>query len=268
MREKKEMNPLFLRKLFKATILVLVIAILALGGRIIHRYMMGSPLLTLGEVIIEGCQELSKDDILALTQLDRRPNILSVKLAALRSRVETNPWIERAEIKRMFPCKILITITERSPVAIILLDRLYYIDARGMIFARVPKGHRITYPILTGLHRDDFKARPVESQGLVSRALWLIKIIRNGEVLSLEDISEIRMDTTLGIRIYTYEGAIEIKLGLDHYGEKWNRLERVWKHLRKSPRTPIYIDCSYDKRVIVKTRETKASYGKKSIQNS
>ena len=262
------MISLLFSKLFKATILVLAIAIVAFVGRIVHRYMVDSPLLSLSDVIIEGCQELSRSDILSLTQLEGKPNILSIELAELRRKVETNPWIERAEIKRILPHRISIKITERAPAAIILLERLYYIDAGGVIFARVPKDHRIKHPILTGLHRDDFKARPDETWRLVSNALRLINVVRKGEVLSLEDISEIRMDTTLGISIYTYEGAIEVKLGFDHYGEKWKRLERVWKHLRRSPHKPAYIDCNYDKRIIVKMRESQAFHRKRSIENS
>jgi cell division protein FtsQ len=264
----EEMISLLFNKLFKGTILVLAIAVVAFFGRIVHHYMMESPLLSLGDVIIEGCQELSRSDILSLTQLEGKPNILSIELAELRRKVETNPWVERAEIKRIFPHRIWIKITERTPAAIILLERLYYIDAGGVIFARVPQDHRIKHPILTGLHRDDFKARPDETWRLVSNALRLINIARKGEVLSLEDISEIRMDTTLGISVYTCEGAIEVKFGLDHYGEKWKRLERVWKYLRRNPHKPAYIDCNYDKRVIVKMRESQAFHRKRSIQSS
>ena len=95
-----------LKGLFKATILVLVMAILAFMGRAVYGYMMDSPLLALREVVIEGCRKTSERDILSMTHLDREPNILSIKLATLRSKVETNPWIERAEISRIFPDRI------------------------------------------------------------------------------------------------------------------------------------------------------------------
>ncbi len=255
-----------LKGLFKATILVLVMAILAFMGRAVYGYMVDSPLLALREVVIEGCRKTSERDILSMTHLDRGPNILSIKLATLRSKVETNPWIERAEIRRIFPDRISIRITERRPAAIILLDRFYYIDTQGVIFTRVPKDHQIDHPILTGLHRDDFKANPDEAWGLISKALRLIRVIEGGEVLSQKDISEIHMDKAFGISIYTKDGAIEIKLGLDNYDTKWKRLERVWRHLRKRPFKPAYIDCNYEKRVIVKMRDVTAFYAKRLIK--
>jgi cell division septal protein FtsQ len=222
-----------------------------------------TPLLTLQETTIEGCQKTSEKDILSMAQLNRQRNILSIDLAELRRKVEANPWIERAEIRRIFPDRISIKITERKPVAIILLDRLYYIDAQGVIFARVPKDHQIDHPILTGLRRDSFKVQPDGAWGLVSKALRLIRVMEEGEVLSQKDISEIHMDKAFGISTYTNDGAIEIRLGFDPYESKWRRLERVWSHLHKRALKPAYIDCNYEKRVIVKMRDATPFYPKR-----
>jgi len=257
-----------LKRLFKATVLVLIVAVLAFIGRTVYGYMMDSSLLVLREVVIEGCRKTSERDILSLTQLDRRPNILSVKLATLRDKVETHPWVERAEIRRIFPDRISIRIIERRPAAIILLDRFYYIDAHGVIFARVSKDHQIDHPIVTGLHGHDFKDHPDQSWGLVSKALRLITVIKEGRVLSQKDISEIHMDRAFGISVFTKDEAIEIKLGLDHYEAKWKRLEKVWKHLRQRALKPAYIDCNYEKRVIVKMKDTTAFCAKRLIKNA
>jgi cell division protein FtsQ len=258
--------PRLLKRLFKATILVLTVAVVAFLWRVVYGYMKETPLLTLNEITVEGCQKTSEKDILSMTQLDRQRNILSIDLAKLRSKVQTNPWIERAQIRRIFPDRISIKITERKPVAIILLDRLYYIDGQGVIFARVPKGHQIDHPVLTGLLRDDIKAHPDEAWRLVSKALQLIRVIEGGETLPQKDISEIHMDKALGLSIYTNDGAIEIKLGHDLYEAKWKRLERVWRYLRKRPLKPVYIDCNYEKRVIVKMRDAMAFYAKRLIE--
>ena len=262
-----EMVSRLLKRLCKVTVLVLIVAVLGFIGRTVYGYMMDSPLLFLREVVIEGCRKTSERDILSLTQLARRPNILSVKLATLRSKVETHPWIERAEIRRIFPDRISIRITERRPAAIILLERLYYIDAHGAIFARVPEDHAIGHPILTGLHRDDFRDHPDQSWKLVSKALRVIRVIKEGRVLSQKNISEIHMDKTFGISIFTNDETIEIKLGLDHYRAKWERLERVWKDLHQKPLKPAHIDCNYEKRVIVKMRDTTTCYAKKLTKN-
>lgn len=258
----------FLRGLCKATIFILAVAALAFIGRVVYGYMMDVPLLTLREVVIEGCRNISEKDILFATQLYRRPNILSIELASVRKAVEKNPWVERAEIRRVFPDRISIKITERRPVAFILLDRLYHIDAQGVIFATVPEGHEIDHPILTGLHRDDFETYPDQSRGLISKALGLLKLMEGGETLSHKDISEIHMDKAHGIDVYTNEGAVEIKLGLDRYEAKWKRLERVWGHLRQRSLTPAYINCDYEKRVIVKMREATAYSTKRLVRNS
>ncbi|UCD71874.1 MAG: FtsQ-type POTRA domain-containing protein [Syntrophobacterales bacterium] len=257
-----------LKGLFKTTKLVLIIAVLAFILRFAYGYMMDSYLLALRKVTIEGCQKTFERELLSMTKLDRKSNILSIDLAKLRSTVEAHPWIERAEIRRIFPDRISIKIVERQPVAIILLDRLYYIDGQGVIFARVPKGHQIDHPVLTGLHQDDFKAHPDQSRELVSKALRLVRSMEGGEVLSQKDVSEIHMDKTFGISIYTNDDAIEIKLGIDHYEAKWKRLERVWRHLQARPLKPAYIDCNYERRVIVKMRDVTAFIEERLMKNS
>jgi cell division septal protein FtsQ len=257
-----------LKGLCKAIVLLLAIVLSAFTCHIVYGYMTDSPLLALREVVIEGCRRISERDILSMTQLDRRPNILSIKLAALRSRVETNPWIERAEIGRIFPDKISIKVTERRPAGVILLDQLYYIDAQGVIFARVPKGFEIEYPILTGLHRDDFKTHPQQAWKLVSRALRATGLLDRGDVLSQKDISEIHVDKASGITIYTDHGAVGIILGFEGYEAKWKRLVKVWKHLRQEPLKPAYIDCNYEKWVIVRMRDTHTRYLKGITENS
>jgi cell division protein FtsQ len=257
-----------LKGLCKAIILLLAIVLSAFTCHIVYGYITDSPLLALREVVIEGCRRISEKDILSMTQLNRRPNILSIKLAALRSTVETNPWIERAETRRIFPDRISIKITERRPAAVILLDQLYYIDAQGVIFARVPKGLKIDCPILTGLHRDDFKTHPQQAWELVSRALRVTGLIYRGDILSQKDISEIHMDKASGISIYTDDGAVEITLGFERYEAKWKRLVKVWRHLRQQPLKPAYIDCKYEKRVIVRMRDTQACYPKGIIENT
>lgn len=257
-----------LKGLCKAIILLLAIVLSAFTCHIVYGYMTDSPLLAIREVVIEGCRRISERDVLSMTQLDRRPNILSVNLAALRSRVETNPWIERAEIRRIFPDRISIKVTERHPAAVILLDQLYYIDAQGVIFARLPKGLKIEYPILTGLHRDDFKTQPQQAWKLVSRALRVTGLLHRGDVLSQKDISEIHLDKASGITIYTDDGAVEITLGFEGYEAKWKRLVKVWRHLRQQPLKPAYIDCNYEKRVIVRMRDTLTFHPKGIIENS
>jgi cell division septal protein FtsQ len=88
-------------------------------------------------------------------------------------------------------------------------------------------------------------------------------VIKEGKVLSQKDISEIHMDRTFGISIFTNDETTEINLGLDHYRAKWKRLERVWRHLRQRSPKPAYIDCNYEKRVIVKMKDTTACYAKR-----
>lgn len=56
-----------------------------------------------------------------------------VDLAAVRAAVLENPWVERVEVRRQFPDRLVLRIDERKPVASFGADQL--LSSRGALFA-------------------------------------------------------------------------------------------------------------------------------------
>ena len=50
-------------------------------------------------------------------------------------------------MRKVFPNKVKIQIEERRPIAILQLEELYYIDAKGVIFSPVRDGDGYNFPI-------------------------------------------------------------------------------------------------------------------------
>jgi len=62
----------------------------------------------------------------------------SLDTAAVKSRIERLPWIDTAELTRVYPGRLEIRVTERRPYALwSRADRLYLIDKTGRVLAAV-----------------------------------------------------------------------------------------------------------------------------------
>lgn len=72
----------------------------------------------LREVRVDGAQRLSAAQVERIAGLSPRTNVVWFSTAAVRTRLERNVWVERANVARQLPGTIEITIVERRPVAI------------------------------------------------------------------------------------------------------------------------------------------------------
>src|SRR3972149_3304703 len=105
------------------------------------------------QIDVEGCRKIARDTILSLARMEGMSNLFTVKLPEVAGRLESHPWIEQVSVRKIFPNKILIQVEERKPIAILQLEELYYIDAKGVIFSAVGDKDGYNYPFLTGLTR-------------------------------------------------------------------------------------------------------------------
>ena len=231
---------------------LLLVLLFLFIGHWIYVHLLGDPYFRVREIEVEGGRKIPKETLLSLTVIEGMPNLFSVKLKEVTRRLETHPWIEQVRAGKVFPNRILIQIEERKPVAIIQLEELYYIDAKGEIFSRVGEGDEYNYPYLTGLTRRVLEKDPTEAKRLISQALEILRLARQEKSAPLKEISEIHMERTFGIHCFTRTEGVEVKMGWEDFGEKLERLSLIWADLRKRGVSAISIDCSDLKRMIVK----------------
>jgi cell division protein FtsQ len=204
------------------------------------------------EVEVEGGRKIPKETLLSLTVMDGMPNLFSVRLKEVVKRLESHPWIGQVRVRKVFPDKILIQIDERSPMAIVQLDELYYVDTRGEIFSPVGDRDEYNYPYLTGLTRRTLEKDPEEAKRLITKALEFLRIVGREKLPPLGEISEIHMEEAFGIRCITKAEGVEIRMGWEDFGEKLRRLSLIWSDLRNRGLSAASIDCSDLKRMVVR----------------
>ncbi len=232
---------------------LLLLSFLFFIGHWVYVHLLEDPFFRVREIEVEGCTKIRPELIRSLIMIEGMPNLFTLRLGEIARRVETHPWIDHLVMRKVFPNKIKIHVEERRPIAILQLEELYYLDAKGVVFSPVKDGDGYNFPFLTGLTRQALEKDPETSKDLLLKALELLSRAEKEKVSPIEEVSQIHMSRIFGIDCYNKTTGLEVKMGEDAFGEKMRRLSIVWSDLQKRGLSVISIDCSDLNKIVVKT---------------
>ncbi len=220
-----------------------------------------SPYFEAQTITVQGNQRFSKEAILKRAGLKLHDNILSVNLNTLRYRLMADPWIAATEVERELPGAIHIRVKERVPIAIVDLNRPFYLDEEGEIFKRVESSDQARLPVVTGLALSDIDFNNPWSSRLfraVMKALRLSPLHEN--VIPVHALQRIHVDRDMGLTLFAFfptctlsatpaslpsfaskpdrreqaaRSAVVIKVGFGDYESKYRRLRDIVCYLKK-----------------------------------
>lgn len=240
------------KRTLRITLYLLLISFSLFTGHRLYAHLLGDPLFRVREVEIEGNQKIPKETLLSLLTIEGMPNLFTLQLRDVAQRLESHPWIDYVKVRKVFPDRIWVQVVERRPIAILQLEELYYIDAKGVIFSPLGDRDEYNFPFLTGLNRETLEKNPREANRLIMKALELLRIAEREQASPLEEISEIRMGKSFGIHCFTQGEGLEVRMGWEDFGEKLKKLSLIWFDLQKRGWAAASIDCSDERRVVVK----------------
>ncbi|MBF0377393.1 MAG: FtsQ-type POTRA domain-containing protein [Desulfamplus sp.] len=103
----------------KIVMVAILVSLTTLFFIFIENTIVQSNFLAIKEISVSGTNILSKEEVIEQAELYPEDNIFSVNLRHTRLRIISHPWIEDASVKRSLPSKIIITIKEESPLAVV-----------------------------------------------------------------------------------------------------------------------------------------------------
>ena len=236
------------------TMFGMCIAFISLTSIIIYKEILKSAYFHVKKIQVEGCLRHTKDQILYIGSIQSHNNLFSLNLRNICQCLENSPWIERAKIKRIFPDKLDIHITEREPAALINLNQLYWVDKKGTIFKKAEREDGLlAFPILTGVTWQDLMKPQGVHTHLITQTLTLMTILGK-EGIDTSAISEIHLDPTFGLTIFTTHHATQIDMGFPPFPKKCRHLCSIMEDLKRKDLIPQTIDLNYRWRAFVKTK--------------
>ena len=152
-------------------------------------FFLTSPIFNVKQIEVNGNEKVSTEEIINLSGIEKDVNIYKYSKKAIKDALKQNPYIEEANIYRILPDKIEISIKERKTSFLLQLEGSYaYINNQGYILEL--NKENIYLPIITGFSTsiEDIK----EGSKLCEEDLKKLQVVLNiMDIANSNQISEL-----------------------------------------------------------------------------
>lgn len=219
--------------LLKVLFMVAGIAVISLSFVFLYYYLLSSPYMKLKQVDMEGVDRKIRQELIQICGLSTDLSLLELNLIELRQKMETHPWIRSVKLIRRFPHTLIVQAEKESPSALVLLEKVSYMNHRGEVFTQVKEWQDMDFPIITGVSGKD----PNALKEKLEMASLILKVLEPEKGLwSLNKLSEIHVNRDGRLSIYFNHMNAEIKLMSRDLRSKMDGLKKVAEHLRSTGR--------------------------------
>jgi len=254
------------RSVLPAILAVVVTASLCAGAYAGYRWLTSSQRFAIATLEIRGNTHLREAQLRSLLGVAEGDNIFGFSLSRLEHKLERDPWIATANLRRRLPDHLIVEVTEEYPAALVDLDGLYLAEAGGRVFKRasLPLGEGLGLPVITGLAREDYLRDREATAARIRAALAVARAYSaDGKRPAL---GEIHLDARRGTTLLTYENAIAVRVGHSKgqaLAERLRVFDAAWASLTPQERQDarvVYVDNTIrPDRVTVGYEETRAN---------
>jgi cell division protein FtsQ len=223
-----------------------IIAALAAGlpllGYAGYQQVMTSDYFKAKNILIEGAQRLSREEVLATAGLNQPDalNLLQAEPATIIDNIKRHPWIADADVKIELPDTLHIKVRERQLLGMVSDDRLYLVDTQGEVIKPLAPEDAVDGPIVSGFS-DLTHAAPDARQALLT-AFALIEHYNAMGLSRWAELAEVHHDPHLGYTLFTSgDQGIEVRLGFDRLPARLQRLSQVTSVLESNDLRAEYV---------------------------
>jgi len=215
---------------FKVLILIVGMISVSLLFVYLYRTMINSSYLKLRSIQVTGVDDVTKRQIIKLAGLNNNVSLLTLNPNEIKMKIEKHPWIRSVELEKKFPHTLTIKAEKESPRALVLFDRLFYMNRYGKVFKELDQGDNADFPIITGVSKTEKNA----DEKLTLAARILDGFASETGLLSVDDISEIHVNNGGDALIYSVSLPVAVRMGVEDLDKGKSRLKRLVRYLQGS----------------------------------
>ena len=203
---------------------------------------------------VRGNRVLTEDEVLELSGAVMGSNLLDVRISLLEEAVAASPRVDRVQVRRVLPDRVVVTLDEKRPAALVAVGASDVVEVTddGAVLPAVAQTASVDLPVITGAV-GDVEPGIAELSPELTDALALLARAREVSEGLWMDISEVRIAPGSGLVIYTVADGAEIRVGSGALGSR--DLERLWRVLtdiRDGGREVETIDLRFRDQVVVR----------------
>ena len=213
-------------------------------------------------ISVTGTSLLSTSEILRLAAISDTAVLSDIDLMAIRQRIEKNPVVREALLRRNPPSTLEIEIHERLPIALLVNVRSkdWLIDEDGYILPGAPDGTVHAVPIMTLDHAlaDATPGKQIRQQR-VQEALRVLRLAKAVDSVFLNCFSEISVTAGNDIVLYTLEAGVPVIFGgATNIEQKIMAFRAYWENVAMAHDVSglEYIDLRFSDQVVVRWRNS------------
>lgn len=221
----------------------------------LFNFIFSSNFCNIQEVIIQGNDFLSEEEIFFSSGIKLGENIFKLDLKKSINFLKQEPWIKEVEIKRVIPNKIIIYLTERESAAIVYSGEEYFFCTKeGMLLSKISEPEEtFDLPLISGLENNEIKIGEMIDkpefrtalESINSTEVILPKKFWRVEILSPDDFMICNKDDTLKLRVNRSEVIIE----------KENLLREALEKIKSEKLLVEYIDIRFKDSLVIKLKK-------------
>lgn len=224
-----------LRILFKSIFLSLMIVGMSLVFIFIYDVLTQCDYFKAETIKIAGEQRLRPDQILKTAEIEKGDNLVSLNLKTIRERLLANPWIEDADVSRIFPKTIDIRIREQKAMAVLDFGKPFLINTSGVIFKEAQASEAKGLPLMTGIEYSDWKTPETPETPVFVSVLEVLNLGKSTDgILPNTLIKTIHVDREIGLTLETAGPVGTVKLGYGKYRQKYSRLGKILSYVAEN----------------------------------
>jgi cell division septal protein FtsQ len=201
------------------------------GAVRLWEWLQSSPRLTIRSIEIRGNVRTDREEIRRLSRLKEGMRMLDVKPALAEKSIAANAWIRQAHVSRRFPDKVVVSVEERTPIALVNVGRIHYIDDEGVVLPLFPATYS-DLPLVSGV--DDSAGSRI-SKASLKRILSLLSGAGGVNASLIKHISQIDFSNGTTARIKLENSPLLVEIDDRNCTVQWKRFQELWEVFKNNP---------------------------------
>jgi cell division protein FtsQ len=218
-----------------------------------YSWLTRSPLFTVRTIDMNRCANVSLEEVWAVVHGNGSGILWSVPAKEVARRLSGHPWIRAVSVRKAFPDRLVVRIEERTPVAMVNLDVLHYLDEEGRPFKRLTAYDPKNLAIVTGYSREDLLRKDPVTMRDLRKTLELLRGVEAGALR--QNVSEIHFDAQEGYTVVTRDSGLQLKVGTMDVKEAIHRIEAAMPRISGMARSSGIADLKTEGRVFMRPGE-------------
>jgi cell division protein FtsQ len=226
-----------------------VAGLLVSAGWRIYREVITTPRLALERIEIEGTRRASDDAMRQRLQRYVGRNLLGLDLRQVLHDAARDPWLGEVFARRILPHTLRVTVRERTPCAIALIDgAAYVVDETGYVVGPSGSGFADDLPVLTGLGQLDADSLV----GALRRGSRMVGRLRQTAGPWVDEISEIDLSRRDRVVVRTVQPGPQLFLDPDRVTRNVRSYLELRREIARRTGNIDYIDLRWRDRISVR----------------